>query len=103
MLGTSIAGRHLPDPAHARLLGIASSAPINFIETVLSKLGLKEKFEVITSAEEVKYGKPNPEIFLLAAKKLNVNPQECVVIEDAEGGMTGAKKANMKCIGLVKE
>jgi len=84
-------------------IGISSASPLKFIELVLSKLGLKEKFDAITSGEEVKYGKPNPEIFSLTAKKLKVNSQECLVIEDSDNGMTAAKKAGMKCIGLVKE
>lgn len=84
-------------------LSVGSASPIKFIELVLSELGLKEKFDTITSGEEVKYGKPNPEIFSLTAKRLKVDPRECVVIEDADKGMIAAKKAKMKCIGLVKE
>jgi len=84
-------------------LGVASSAPIKFIELVLKELGLKDKFQAVTSVEDVEYSKPNPEIFLLTAKKLNVNPKDCVVIEDAESGMIAAKKAGMKCIGLVNK
>ncbi len=84
-------------------LGIASSSPIRFIELVLSELGLKEKFYAITGAEEVKYGKPDPQIFLLTARKLRVTPKECVVIEDGISGMIAAKRAGMKCIGLVEK
>lgn len=84
-------------------LGVASSAPIKFIELVLKELKLKDKFQAITSVEDVRHSKPDPEIFLLTAQRLNANPEECVVIEDAESGMTAAKKAGMKCIGLVKK
>jgi len=84
-------------------LAVASSAPARFIEIVLSGLKIREKFETTVSGDDVKHGKPDPEIFLLAAKKLNIKPQECVVIEDSYAGMVAAKKADMKCIGLVKE
>ena len=52
------------------------------------------------SGEEVKKGKPDPEIFLTTANKLNVPPSKCIVIEDAANGVLAAKSAGMKCIGL---
>ena len=84
-------------------LAVASSSTSPFINLVLSTLGLKHKFDSITSADEVKQGKPHPDIFLLAARKLNVKPGECLVIEDAPMGMRAAKRAGMKCVGLVKD
>ncbi len=84
-------------------LGGASSSPKNFIELVLAKLGIKEKFDAITSTQEVDRGKPNPDIFLLAAKKINIEPIECVVIEDAMSGMIAAKAAGMACVGLISD
>ncbi len=84
-------------------LGAASSSPLMFIELVLFELKLKGRFDIIASAEEVKHGKPNPDVFLLAAERLNVQPQECVVIEDGFNGMLAAKAAGMKCIGLVED
>lgn len=83
------------------LLAIASSSTKSFIEIVVMDLHIEEKFDIIVSGQEVKYGKPNPDIFLLAAKKLAVLSQECVVIEDGRSGMVAAKAAGMKCIGLV--
>ena len=44
--------------------------------------------------------KPDPEVFLLAAKKMYVDPQKCIVFEDAEAGIEAAKNGNMKCIGI---
>ena len=82
------------------LLGVASSTPIEFIEQVVKTLDIKEKFYALTSTYEVKHGKPNPDIFLLAAKKLGTKPQECVVIEDATSGIQAAKNAGMKCIAI---
>ena len=84
-------------------LALASCSPSIFVETVLSKLGIKEKFEQITTGEDVQKGKPEPEIFLLTAKKLNVVPESCLVIEDSVNGMKAAKKAGMRCIGLVRD
>lgn len=82
-------------------LAIASSSSREFIEYVLSELKLREKFNIIVSGEEVIYGKPSPDIFLLAIKKLSVKIDEVLVIEDGISGMMGAKKAHISCIGLV--
>lgn len=82
-------------------LGLASSSPLRFIKLVLSKLKLQHEFNAISSGEEVKRGKPHPDIFLLTAKKLNVRPDLCVAIEDGKSGMVAAKAAKMRCVGLV--
>jgi len=82
-------------------LAVGSSSPRKSVETILRKLKLKNKFSAVVAAEDVKKGKPDPECFLLAAKRLGIRPDECVVIEDAEPGMIAAKRAGMKCIGLV--
>ena len=84
-------------------LGIASSSPLHFIEKVLETLHLSEFFGARASSEEVAQGKPAPDVFLLCAERLGVLPQECMVIEDGVAGMEGAKKAGMKCIGLVPD
>jgi len=61
---------------------------------------LHNYMDLTISGEEVLKGKPNPEIFLKAAKKLGVKPNNCLVIEDAFAGVQAAKAAGMKCIGL---
>ncbi len=81
-------------------IAVASSAEPQYIEFVLTSLALKPLFNAITAAAEVKHGKPSPDIFLLAAKKLGVDPAHCIVIEDARSGTLAAKAAGMKCIGL---
>lgn len=81
-------------------LGVASASRKEFIELVLSELRLTEYFDAITSSTEVESGKPNPDIFLLTAKKLNANPKECLVIEDGKLGVTASKRAGMKCIWI---
>ncbi|MFH1229333.1 MAG: HAD family phosphatase [Candidatus Aenigmatarchaeota archaeon] len=83
-------------------LGVASSSCRKYVDIVLSKLKVKEKFDVIVTMEDVKHGKPNPEIFLLAARKLRVLPKNCIVIEDGISGIIAAKKAGMKSIAFVK-
>ena len=84
-------------------VGVASSSPLDFIGEVLGQLNLTELFHALTSGEEVEEGKPDPAIFLLAAERLEVAPQYCLVIEDGRPGMEGAKEAGMKCIGLVED
>lgn len=86
-------GSHIP-------IGVASSAEPQYIELVLTGLKLKPLFNAITASAEVTHGKPAPDIFLLAAKKLGVEARNCIVIEDARSGTLAAKAAGMKCIGL---
>lgn len=81
-------------------LAVASASPSHFIEFVLASLGIKNMFKAITSGDEVKRGKPNPDLFLLAAKKIEIKPSFCLVIEDSSNGVRAAKNAGMKCIGI---
>jgi len=73
-------------------IAIASSNLKKFILEDLKLMNLSDKFKVITSAEEIKHHKPNPETFLVTAKKLDVKPKECVVIEDAVNGIEASKR-----------
>jgi HAD superfamily hydrolase (TIGR01509 family) len=84
-------------------LAVASGAPRHFIERVISHPLLRESFEAVVSSEEVPRGKPAPDVFLEAARRIRVSPSRCVVIEDGYGGMLGAQKAGMRCIGIVKD
>lgn len=79
---------------------VASSATENYIHLVLEKFKLQDFFQAVSSVDMVENGKPEPDIFLHAAKLLGVNPENCVVIEDAEHGVTAAKKAGMFCIAV---
>lgn len=83
-------------------LAVASSSRLGFIERVLGALNIGGLFQAIASAQEVQNGKPAPDIFLLAAKRLGVDPKDCIVIEDGVSGMIGAKKAGMACVGLAE-
>lgn len=81
-------------------LAVASSCIADFINHVLTILKINNYFKAIISTDQVKKGKPNPDIFLLAAKKLHVNPNNCVVFEDAPSRVAAAKAAGMKCIAI---
>ncbi len=84
-------------------LAIASASTKVFISEVVKSLKIAEYFDTLVSTYEVKHGKPAPDIFLLAAKRLKVKPEEAVVIEDGRSGILGATAANMKSIGLVTD
>jgi beta-phosphoglucomutase len=87
-------------------LAVASGALRHEIATILTTAGLLNYFQVIVSAEDVKQGKPEPEIFLRVLAKLNASasPQieaaNCVVIEDSKEGIRGARAAGMKCLAV---
>lgn len=69
-------------------------------ETVLHLLEIKGFFDAVVDGTMIIKSKPDPEIFLLAASKVGVNPNECVVFEDAEAGVEAAIAAGMKCVGV---
>ena len=79
---------------------IASAAPRANIQTILDVLQVSQCFQAIVSADDVHRGKPDPEVFLIAAVKLGVAPQHCIVVEDAEHGIEAARAAGMKSIGV---
>lgn len=83
-------------------LAVASASSFVYVERIIKGLGLENYFEILVGGDMVKNGKPNPEIFLLAASKLGVEPENCLVIEDGASGMRAASAAGMKCIGLVE-
>ena len=85
---------------HGFSIALASSAPIENIRLVLKGLGISNYFQAIVWGREVKEGKPSPQGFLLAAKKLGVAPGNCIVIEDAVAGVTAAKRAGMRCLAV---
>ena len=82
------------------LLAMASSNTRKAIDKVMDIFSLSKYIKVSVSGEEVEKGKPNPEIFLKAAKKLGVEPKNCLIIEDTFVGIQAAKAAGMKCIGF---
>ncbi len=85
---------------HGFKTALASSAPIENIRLITRSLGINNCFQAIVTSRDVTEGKPSPQGFLLAAQKLEVEPQRCVVIEDAIAGVTASKRAGMYCIAV---
>ena len=82
-------------------VAVASSADGNKVSINLQKIGLPaESWDAVISGELVEHKKPAPDIFLLAAKKLAIEPAECVVVEDAANGIQAAKAAGMRSVGV---
>lgn len=79
-------------------VGLASSS--KNAKTVLQVLHIQNEFDAVVDGTMVTHSKPDPEIFLLAAKKLGAEPHECLVFEDAEAGVEAAVAAGMKCVGI---
>jgi len=82
---------------------IASAAPRANIDAVLEALSATHIFQGIVSAEDVRRGKPDPEVYLTAASKVGVSPQNCIVVEDAAAGIEGARRAGMRSIGVTHD
>jgi beta-phosphoglucomutase family hydrolase len=79
---------------------LASSAPAENIELVLGELDLTGMFDCVVFGQDVPESKPSPQIYLLAAKRLQAAPSDCVVIEDSPYGVTAAKTAGMRCLAV---
>ncbi|HXK61802.1 MAG TPA: HAD family phosphatase [Acidobacteriota bacterium] len=79
---------------------IATSGPIDNVRFVLDGLDLQDAFDSIITGSEVRESKPHPAIFLLAAERLQLSPEDCVVFEDSPPGIQAAKAAGTACVGL---
>jgi beta-phosphoglucomutase-like phosphatase (HAD superfamily) len=79
---------------------LVSSAPSENVDLVLSELNLAGIFNCIVFGQEVSESKPSPQIYLLAARRLQATPNDCVVIEDSPLGVKAAKTAGMKCLAV---
>ncbi|MCB8963982.1 MAG: beta-phosphoglucomutase family hydrolase [Bacteroidales bacterium] len=79
---------------------IASSAPTSNVDFVVDSLKIREYFDVIVDVSMVRNAKPDPEIYLKAAERLNVEPSGCLVFEDSHSGIKAALNAGMQVIGL---
>jgi beta-phosphoglucomutase len=80
---------------------IASSAPRLNIEALLETLDIAQYFGAVTSGDDVERGKPDPQIFQAAAAMLGILAERCIVVEDAPAGVEGARRAGMRCIGVL--
>ncbi len=81
-------------------LGVASSSNRVLIDRVLELSGLAPYFKVTVSSEEVEHGKPAPDVYLEAARRLGVEPPRCVAIEDSSSGIRSANAAGMHVVGI---
>jgi beta-phosphoglucomutase len=79
---------------------MASSAPRGNLDLILGLTETERFFEAIVSMEDTERGKPDPQVFLVASAKLDVEPIHCVVLEDAVAGVQAAKAGGMKCIAV---
>lgn len=68
--------------------------------TILNAVGLADRFKVSVDGNQISHSKPHPEVFLLGADRMGLNPSECVVFEDAISGVQAAKRGNFKCVGV---
>lgn len=82
-------------------LAVGSSGPPENVAMVLHKLGVQTLFRAVVTGVDVTRGKPDPQVFLIAAERLDTVPSACTVIEDAPAGVAAARAADMKVIGLV--
>lgn len=80
--------------------GIGSSAPRDNLDLILEMTKVAHLVQAVVSMEDTRRGKPDPEVFLLAAQRLGVDPSRCVVIEDAPVGVQAAKAGGMRAIGV---
>lgn len=81
-------------------VALSSSAPFENIGLVTGVLKIGDCFQAIVSGHEVREGKPSPEGFLLAARRLGVKPERCIVIEDAVAGVEACRRAGMRCVAV---
>lgn len=79
---------------------IASSAPRANVEVVVEVLGWRSYFDAIVASEDVRIGKPDPEVFTTAAARVAVPPAQCIVVEDAGVGVEAAHRGGMRSIGI---
>lgn len=85
------------------LFAIGSGSQKEVITHIVKAVNKETYFKELISTHEVEKGKPHPDIWIEAAKRLNVKPSECIVVEDAISGMLGGIAAGMRVIGVVKD
>lgn len=81
--------------------GIATSAPVENMDLILSKLPLRAKMQSLLASHNVVHHKPNPEVYLKSATNLGIDPTQCVVFEDSHSGVSAGKAAGAKVVGVL--
>lgn len=87
--------------AEGWLQALGTSAPQGNIDAAFDVLGIEKFFDAVMSSEQVKAGKPSPDVFLAAAERMKVSPENCIVVEDAPAGIEAARRAGMKSVGVL--
>ena len=82
-------------------VALATSAPPENVTMVLQELAISTLFDAVVGEKDITRSKPDPEIFLLAARRVSVQPKHCLVFEDSPSGVQAAKAAGMKCVALL--
>lgn len=96
MLARKLAAQGIP-------LAVASSSPRIRLDAILRGIGLFDLFPISVAGDEVRTGKPSPDPYLRAAGELSVDPPDCVAIEDSAAGVTSARAAGMRVIGVRRD
>jgi HAD superfamily hydrolase (TIGR01509 family) len=81
-------------------LAVASSSNPELIEVVLERAGIRELFRAVVSSQEVPRGKPAPDVYLEAARRLGLEPGRCAAVEDSENGLRSARAAEMHVVAV---
>jgi HAD superfamily hydrolase (TIGR01509 family) len=81
-------------------LAVSTGAEQEFLDIALDNLGIRDKFSVLQSSDEIKNGKPDPEIFLVTCTRLGVAPEESIILEDSENGVKAGKNAGCYVIAV---
>ena len=81
-------------------ISIATGSYRHIVRSNMEQIGITEYVDAIATSEDCDRGKPEPDVFLAAAKFLGVEPSECLVVEDSRNGLIGAKRAGMCCVGF---
>jgi HAD superfamily hydrolase (TIGR01509 family) len=79
-------------------IGLATSSPLTLAKIVTDKLDIGDYFDAVTSAGELRFGKPHPQVYMDCAAALSADPLECLAFEDSFNGLIAAKAARMKCV-----
>jgi HAD superfamily hydrolase (TIGR01509 family) len=89
--------------AGAGRVGLASSSARAWVEACLARIGLADAFDAVVTGSDIEHGKPAPDIYLLGAQQLGVDPASCLAIEDAPAGIAAARAAGMACWAVLTE
>ena len=84
-------------------LAVASNSPTDYVVHVLKKVGLGEAFETVVGRDQVQNGKPFPDPYLEAARRLACDPQDCMAVEDSPLGLRAAINAGMRCLAITPD